>query len=201
MSRSSSMPRTPPLVLASTSRYRQMLLERLAIPFSTAAPNVDESAVPGELADDLVSRLARAKANAVAQRYPNSIVIGSDQLAECDRQILGKPGSAEKCAAQLRAVSGRRVAFKTAVHVVNAHTASNESHVDVTTVYFRQLSDEEIQRYVAREQPFDCAGGFKVEGLGITLFEGIESRDPTALIGLPLIWLSGALRRLGAQLP
>ena len=190
-----------PLVLASTSRYRQMLLERLSIPFSSAAPHVDESALPGELADDLVSRLARAKANAVGRRYPNSIVIGSDQLAVCDRQILGKPGSAERCAAQLRAVSGRRVEFKTAVYVVDTHTASNEAYVDVTTVHFRQLSEEEIQRYVAKEQPFDCAGGFKVEGLGITLFESIEARDPTALIGLPLIWLSGALRRFGIQLP
>jgi septum formation protein len=195
------MPKTPALVLASTSRYRQMLLERLGVPFTTAAPNVDEAALPGELADDLAPRLARAKANAIAQLRPQSIVIGSDQLAVCERQILGKPGTAEKCIAQLRAVSGKRVEFKTAVHVVDTRTGSNEAHVDVTTVYFRQLSDEEIRRYVDRERPLDCAGGFKVEGLGITLFEGIESRDPTALIGLPLIWLSSALRRMGFQLP
>jgi septum formation protein len=194
------MRKMTPLVLASTSRYRRMLLERLAVPFSTAAPNVDETALPGELPDDLVSRLARAKANSVVQRHAGCIVIGSDQLAVCDRQILGKPGSVEKCAAQLRSVSGRRVEFKTAVHVVGP-TGSNEAHIDVTTVQFRQLSDDEIQRYVVKEQPLDCAGGFKVEGLGITLFEGIESRDPTALIGLPLIWLSGALRRMGAALP
>lgn len=190
-----------PLVLASTSRYRRMLMERLIVPFVTAAPNVDESALPDELADDLVSRLARAKANAVAQRYPNAIVVGSDQIAVCEQQILGKPGSAEKCSAQLRAVSGRRVEFKTAVHVVAPQTGANEAHVDITTVHFRRLSADEIERYIAKEQPFDCAGGFKVEGLGITLFESIESRDPTALIGLPLIWLSGALRRLGVQLP
>lgn len=200
MSRS-SLPKTPPLVLASTSRYRRMLLERLELPFTTAAPLVDESALPGERPDDLVSRLARAKANVVAQRHPNSIVIGSDQLAVCDQRILGKPGTPEKNVAQLRAVSGRRVEFKTAVHVVDARTGSNTSHVDATTVHFRRLSDDDIQRYVAKEQPFDCAGGFKAEGLGITLFESIESRDPTALIGLPLIWLSSALRHFGVQLP
>jgi septum formation protein len=201
MSRTFGPPTTRPLVLASTSHYRQMLLERLAVPFTTASPNVDEAAAAGELPDDLVSRLARTKANVVAQRHPTALVIGSDQLAICDRRLLGKPGSAENCAAQLRSVSGRRVEFKTAVHVVDAQSASNEAHIDVTTVHFRSLSEKEIQRYVEKEQPFDCAGGFKVEGLGISLFESIESRDPTALIGLPLIWLSGALRRFGIPLP
>lgn len=189
------------LVLASTSRYRQMLLERLAVPFSAVAPGVDESSQGTESPTALVTRLARAKAQAVAQLHTDSVVIGSDQLAACDGRILGKSGTAERCIAQLRSVSGRTVNFLTAVHVINTTTGREESHLDTTTVHFRHLADEEISSYVQHEQPFDCAGGFKVEGLGISLFERIESQDPTALIGLPLIWLSAALRRQGLRLP
>jgi septum formation protein len=189
------------LVLASTSSYRRQLLERLGIPFTVAASNVDESPLPGESAVDLVHRLARSKADAVAQRSPRSLIIGSDQLALCGRDVLGKPGSGERAIAQLKSLSGQRVVFNTAVHVINSDTGANEGHVDVTTVHFRSLSDDEIKRYVARDKPYDCAGGFKVESLGVSLFTRVESQDPTGLVGLPLIWLAGALRRHGFTLP
>jgi septum formation protein len=189
------------LVLASTSSYRRQLLERLGIPFTVAASNVDESPLPGESAVDLVHRLARTKADAVAQRHPRSLIIGSDQLALCGRDVLGKPGSGERAIAQLKSLSGQRVVFNTAVHVINSETGGNEGHVDVTTVHFRALSDDEIKRYVARDKPYDCAGGFKVEALGVTLFTRIESQDPTGLVGLPLIWLAASLRRHGFTLP
>lgn len=189
------------LVLASTSPYRRQLLERFGQRFTVAAPDVDESPLPGETPVDLVNRLARAKAEVVARRNPRSIVIGSDQIAVFGREILGKPGNPERCIEQLKAVSGQRLTFNTAVHVIQSDSGSNESHLDVTTVHFRKLSDDEITRYVARERPVNCAGGFKAEALGITLFERIESQDPTALIGLPLIWLASALRRSGLTLP
>lgn len=201
MSRAGAPGAGPRLVLASTSPYRRQLLERLGIPFTVAAPNIDESPLPGESAVDLVHRLARSKADAAAQRHPKSLIIGSDQLALCGRDVLGKPGSGERAIAQLKSLSGQRVVFNTAVHVINSDTGSNEGHVDVTTVHFRTLSDDEIKRYVARDKPYDCAGGFKVEMLGVTLFSRIESQDPTGLVGLPLIWLSAALRRHGFTLP
>ncbi|MFO7306844.1 MAG: nucleoside triphosphate pyrophosphatase [Gammaproteobacteria bacterium] len=189
------------LVLGSTSPYRRALLERLGIPFTVAAPIVDETPLPGEQPVDLVQRLARAKAEAVANRQAKSLVVGSDQLAVCGNEVLGKPGSGERAIGQLRRLSGQRVTFYTAVHVVRTDSRANEGHLDVTTVHFRPLSDEEIERYVARDKPFHCAGGFRVESLGIALFTRIESQDPTALIGLPLIWLAGALRRHGFLVP
>jgi septum formation protein len=189
------------LVLASTSPYRRQLLERFGQRFTVAAPDVDESPLPGETPVDLVNRLARAKAEVVARRNPKSIVIGSDQVAVFGREILGKPGNPERCIEQLKAVSGQRLTFNTAVHVIQSDTGTNDSHLDVTTVHFRKLTDDEIARYVARERPVNCAGGFKAEALGISLFERIESQDPTALIGLPLIWLSAALRKAGLALP
>jgi len=189
------------LVLASTSTYRRQLLERLGIPFTVAASNVDEEPLPGETAVDLVQRLARAKAEAVARRHTNSLIVGSDQLALCGQNILGKPGSGERAIAQLKTLSSQRVVFHTAVHVINTNSQSDEGHVDLTTVHFRQLNEDEIKRYVMRDKPYDCAGGFKVESLGVALFNRIESQDPTALIGLPLIWLAGALRRNGFDLP
>lgn len=189
------------LVLASTSPYRRQLLERFGQRFTVAAPDVDESPLPGETPVDLVNRLARAKAEVVARRNPKSIVIGSDQVAVFGREILGKPGNPERCVEQLKAVSGQRLTFNTAVHVIQSDSGTNESHLDVTTVHFRKLTDDEITRYVARERPVNCAGGFKAEALGISLFERIDSQDPTALIGLPLIWVSAALRRAGLALP
>jgi len=164
-------------------------------------PMVDESPHPAEDAISLVNRLSRAKATAVAERFPQSVIIGSDQVAVRGRAILGKPGTVERCAEQLQDASGQRVAFYTGVHVIDQRNRRHEAHVDTTTVYFRSLSEDEIRRYIAKERPLDCAGGFKAEALGISLFERIDSQDPTALTGLPLIWLSAALRRAGFDLP
>jgi septum formation protein len=187
------------LVLASTSRYRRELLERLGLAFETAAPGVDETARPGETTDALARRLAQEKARAVAARFPQSVTIGSDQAADLDGTTLGKPGSAERAFAQLRACSGREVVFHTAVCVAAA--GRELEFADRTVVRFRTLADAEIARYLEREQPFDCAGSFKSEGLGAALFEAIHNQDPTALIGLPLIALARALREVGFTLP
>ncbi len=181
--------------------YRRELLARLRLPFECQPPDCDETPAPGETAEALARRLAKAKAESVAARAVGSVVIGSDQVALRADRILGKPGSARRCMEQLRASSGHEVVFLTAVHIVDARGGKFESHLDRTRVLFRHLSDEEIARYVAADEPFDCAGGFKAEALGIALFERIESEDPTALTGLPLIWLSGALRRAGLPVP
>jgi septum formation protein len=194
-------PARPRLILASTSAYRRELLARLRLPFECEPPICDEIRKPGEAADSLARRLARIKAESVADRSPDSVVIGSDQVAVRGEEILWKPGNVQRCMEQLRASSGHDVSFLTAVHVVDARSGRVESHLDRTQVRFRPLSDEEIARYVASDAPFDCAGGFKAEALGIALFERIESVDPTALTGLPLIWLSGALRRAGIPVP
>jgi septum formation protein len=191
----------PKLVLASTSPYRRQLLERFGIRFTVAAPEVDETPLPGETPIDLANRLARAKAEVIAHRHPASVIVGSDQVALFGREVIGKPGNPERCVEQLKMLSGQRLAFHTAVNVIQSDTGSNQSHLDITTVHFRKLTNDEIERYVARERPVNCAGGFKAEALGITLFDRIESQDPTALIGLPLIWLSAALRRTGFTLP
>ncbi len=196
----SAAPR-PRLILASTSSYRRALLERLAVPFECIRPDADETPRPGESALALASRLARAKAESVARQDPCAAVIGSDQVAMLGEQKLGKPGTLERCIDQLTQSSGRDVVFVTAVHVVGGPTSANESHVDRTVVRFRNLTRPEIERYVAADQPLDCAGGFKAESLGIALFERIESEDPTGLTGLPLIWLCGALRRAGIPVP
>ncbi len=196
----------PPLILGSTSVYRRELLARLKIPFECHSPGVDETPRPGERALDLVVRLARLKAQAVSERHPDAWVIGSDQVAllsdasQHDR-ILGKPGTAAKCVEQLQACSGRTLAFITAVAVVNRRTAALVEYVDTTRVTYRQLDPATIERYVARESPLDCAGGFKSEALGIALCESIDSDDPTGLIGLPLIRLCAVLRDAGFDLP
>ena len=189
------------VVLASTSIYRRQLLERLRLPFTVHSPGIDEEPLANEDVTSLVYRLAKQKAEAVAARYPDSIIIGSDQAAVRGSQILGKPGTVEAAVAQLKAASGSQVVFHTAVHVIDPHHQQHDAHIDSTIVRFRTLTDEEIGRYVAAENPLDCAGSFKAESLGITLFERIDSQDPTALTGLPLIWLSGALRRAGLSLP
>lgn len=187
------------LVLASTSRYRADLLARLRTPFSCVAPEVDESPRPGEAPALLAQRLAAAKARAVAARYPGSWVIGSDQVAELDGKPLGKPGTEASAQAQLAAMSGKAVHFHTALCLSNG--AEHLPALDLTTVQFRVLENAEIQRYVAAEQPLDCAGSFKCEGLGISLFEAIHTEDPTALVGLPLIALCRLLREAGYRLP
>lgn len=187
----------PRLLLASTSRYRALLLERLGLPFGVQAPEVDESSLPREKPAARALRLALAKAQAVGARHPEACIIGSDQVAVLGRRILDKPGDAARNREQLQASSGKRVAFHTAVAVVGPGAAAAQSHVDLTKVNFRTLTEREISRYVEIERPFDCAGGFRSEGLGVALFESIETRDPTALVGLPLVWLAGALRAAG----
>ncbi len=189
------------LILASTSPYRQALLARLGLPFDVARPEVDESPLTGETPEALAMRLAHAKARAVAARHPADWVIGSDQVAQLDGTALGKPGSFERAADQLAAASGKRVAFYTAVCLCRVADRQMLAMHDTTFVQFRSLDASEIERYLHAEQPYDCAGSFKAEGLGITLFDSIQSSDPTALVGLPLISLSRALREAGFRLP
>jgi len=190
----------PRLILASTSRYRRELLQRLRLPFDVAAPDTDESALPGEPPQALARRLAAAKATAIASHMPGAWVIGSDQVAELDGIALGKPGTRDAAVSQLASMSGREVVFRTAVSVVHGDGRAFHAE-DATIVRFRGLDDAEIGRYVDAEQPFDCAGSFKSEGLGIVLFDAIVSQDPTALIGLPLIATADLLRRAGYALP
>ncbi|MBT8144255.1 MAG: septum formation protein Maf [Gammaproteobacteria bacterium] len=192
---------TARLVLASSSPYRRQLLQRLQTPFVHAAPNIDESPRTGETVRALVSRLAHAKARAIAKDHPNAVIIGSDQVATRGDTVLGKPGSAAGAREQLLACSDQEVSFLTSAVVIDPARASVEEHLDETRVSFRTLQPDEIDRYIAREKPYDCAGGFKVEKLGITLFWRVRSDDPTALTGLPLIWVASALRRCGFDLP
>ena len=187
------------LLLASTSRYRRELLQRLGLPFECVPPQVDESPSPGEPPAALASRLAAAKAAAVSASHPDAWVIGSDQVADLDGHVLGKPGDFDTASAQLRAMSGREVAFHTALCV--AGPGFREHAVDTTRVRLRELDDGEIARYLRAEPAFDCAGSFKAEGLGIALFDAIDSRDPTALVGLPLIATARLLRKAGFVIP
>ena len=187
----------PPLILGSTSRYRRELLERLHLPFTCVAPEVDETPQPGEAPAALALRLALAKARAVAALHPVAVVIGSDQVADLHGQPLGKPGSHERAVAQLQQMSGQQVMFHTAVAVVCAASGFAEAALAPVTVQFRELSDLEIERYLRLDQPYDCAGSAKSESLGIALLSAIHSDDPTALIGLPLIRTSELLRRAG----
>lgn len=191
------------IVLASTSRYRRELLARLLPDFAVDAPDVDETPINDELPLHTAERLASAKAHAVAVRHPGAIVIGSDQVAGLDGRALGKPGSAEAARDQLAASAGRTVLFHTALCVIDTRDgmAISRSAIDCTQVVFRTLDASTIARYVDTEKPLDCAGSFKAEGLGIALFERIESSDPTALIGLPLIALARLLREMGIPLP
>jgi len=187
------------LLLASTSPYRRALLERLRLPIRPARPDVDETPLPGEDGPALAQRLARAKAAAIAAQHPESWIVGADQVAELDGQPIGKPGHRDGALAQLTAMSGRAVRFHTAVCLVRGDVRHDA--LDVTEVRFRVLQAAEIERYLDAEQPFDCAGSFKCEGLGIALFEAIDTRDPTALVGLPLIALSAMLREAGFEVP
>nr|WP_314549320.1 Maf family nucleotide pyrophosphatase [uncultured Ottowia sp.] len=189
------------LVLASTSRYRRELLARLALPFETAAPDVDETPRAGEAPRELALRLALEKAQAVAARKPQAIVIGSDQVVDLHGQPLGKPGTHERATAQLARMSGQTVLFHTAVAVVQASRGFAQSSLATVTVRFRTLDAATIERYLLAEQPYDCAGSAKSEGLGIALLQAIESDDPTALIGLPLIRTAQLLRAAGLTLP
>ena len=185
----------PPLLLASTSPHRRALLGRLGLAFECHAPGIDEDELPGEAPPARAARLALAKARAVAAAFPGAIVIGSDQVASLGASLLHKPGDRETCRRQLMAMAGQAVRFDTALAVVQDDLVLE--HLDLTLVQFRRLNPAAIESYMDREPSFDCAGGFKCEGLGVTLFESIESRDQTALVGLPLIAVCAALRRLG----
>ena len=194
-------PMTRTLVLGSTSRYRSELLQRLRLPFSVTAPEVDETPRPDEPPRALALRLALAKAHAVATLHPNAVVIGSDQVADLAGHPLGKPGTHERAVAQLRRMSGHTVIFQTAVAVVCAATGFEQVDLAAVEVRFRKLADDEIERYLHAEQPYDCAGSAKSEGLGISLLDAILSDDPTALVGLPLIRTCRMLRAAGLTLP
>jgi septum formation protein len=191
------MSREPELILASTSRYRRELLERLRLPFRALSPETDETALPGEAPAALAERLALAKARALARRFPDAVVIGADQVADVDGSALGKPGDHARAVAQLRAMSGRTIVFQTALAVVREATGFAEVRRVPVPVRFRRLDDAEIEFYLRTEQPYDCAGAAKCETLGIALLEAIESDDPTALIGLPLITTCALLRAAG----
>jgi septum formation protein len=195
--KSTARPRA--LVLGSTSRYRRELLARLGLPFEIAAPDVDETPLPGERPVDTALRLSEAKARAVAARYADALVIGSDQVADCDGRAVSKPGDHANARRELRALSGRTIVFHTGLALVDAASGRcQRAMVDVTSV-FRELDDAEIDTYLEREKPYDCAGGVKSEALGIALFERIAADDPTALIGLPLIALCRMLRAEGVN--
>ena len=189
-----------PLVLASSSPYRRQLLSRLRRPFDCIAPHCDESPLEGELAMDLAARLALLKAKTVAEMRPNALIIGSDQVLEANGALLGKPGSHAAAVHQLRQLSGKTVLFHTSICLLNAVTGQSQQSIESVTVCFRPLSDATIEAYLSAEQPYDCAGAFKSEGLGTILLASIQSQDPTALIGLPLIRLSQFLEQEGVRL-
>ncbi len=198
---SSTGPMLPRIVLGSTSRYRADLLRRLVPNFEQSAPGTDETPLAGEAPAQRALRLAIAKAEAAASDRRDVLVIGSDQVAELDGLILDKPVTTERARAQLTASSGHEVHFHTALCLLDTRTGQRHIHVDRTRVHFRELTTAEIARYVEREQPLDCAGSFKCEGLGISLFESIDNCDPSALVGLPLIALARLLREAGIPVP
>ncbi|MBS0340497.1 MAG: septum formation inhibitor Maf [Proteobacteria bacterium] len=188
------------VILASTSRYRRELMNRLRLPFDVHSPEVDETPLPGETPRVLAQRLALAKAQAVASRFPQAVVIGSDQVADLDGQALGKPGTHERAVEQLRRMQGQTLIFQTAVAVVCQATGFEQRDLAPVRVVFRKLDDAAIEAYLHAEQPYDCAGSAKSEGMGIALLEAIESDDPTALVGLPLIRTCRMLRSAGIDL-
>jgi septum formation protein len=189
----------PKLVLGSTSPFRRALLEKLQLEFDTDSPEIDESRKPDETPEQLVARLACEKARAVATRHPDSLIIGSDQVAINGDEILGKPGSHDKAMAQLRAASGRQVTFLTGLCLYNSGSGDEQVVVEPFTVHFRQLTDEQIDNYLKAEQPYNCAGSFKSEAMGIALFDKLEGGDPNSLIGLPLIQLIRMLEKEGVR--
>ncbi|MEN8177630.1 MAG: nucleoside triphosphate pyrophosphatase [Pseudomonadota bacterium] len=185
------------IVLASTSPFRRELLQKLGIDFSTEAPEVDESPKPDEHSENLVRRLAQLKAKAVANRYPDALIIGSDQVAAISGKILGKPGDHQRAIEQLTLASGKKVTFYTGLSLLNSSTGNLQVCCEPFSVHFRELDSEEIENYLSRERPYNCAGSFKSEGLGITLFRKMEGDDPNSLIGLPLIRLIDMLKNEG----
>ena len=199
-SRVAALPKSRPLVLGSTSPYRRELLQRLQIPFDVAAPEVDETPLPGETPRALAQRLALLKARAVASIFPHAVVIGADQVADLNGLSLGKPGNHENAVAQLRQMRGQTVVFQTAVAVVCLESGFEEAGLAAVRVKFRNLTDAEIENYLHAERPYDCAGSAKSEGLGVALLESIENDDPTALVGLPLIRTCKMIQAAGVAL-
>ena len=194
-------PSAAPILLASASRYRQGLLDRFLSDYETVTPGVDESPQKGETAGELATRLAREKAEAVSSANRDALIIGADQLAVLDGTVLGKPGDHERAVEQLLAASGKVVTFLTAVCILDPVTRRRYEHTDKTTVRFRKFDRRLADAYLHHDQPYDCAGSFKIEGAGFVLFESVSTEDPTALIGLPMIWLAGTLKELGYLLP
>lgn len=194
-------PSSPRILLASASRYRQGLLDRFLDDYETVTPGVNETAHEGENPRDLAARLARAKAETVSSTNPDALIIGADQLAVLDGKVLGKPGDHQRAVEQLLAASGQSVQFLTAVCVLDPGTRRRYEHSDKTTVRFRRFDRRLADTYLRHDQPYDCAGSFRIEGAGFVLFESVTTDDPTALIGLPMIWLAGTLRELGYLLP
>ena len=191
----------PPLILASSSVYRKELLERLRIPFTCLSPNIDESVLPEESTDDLIERLSHQKAQVIAELQPNAWIIASDQVADFNGQAIGKPGTHEKALAQLKMMQGKTVVFKTGLCLMH-HESQRSAYICIPTkVSFHDLDDAVLENYLHAEKPYDCAGSAKSEGLGISLLSKVKSDDPTALIGLPLIALSGLLRSVGYSIP
>ena len=187
---------TTKIILASSSPFRKALLQRLQLNFDTISPDIDETAQNGELSETLVARLSLMKAREVAKKHPDALIIGSDQVALLDGKIMGKPGNHQRATAQLLAASGKIVTFLTGLSLLNSQNSTHETVVVPFDVEFRQLSSAMIEAYLLREQPYQCAGSFKFEGLGITLFERLDGDDPTALIGLPLIQLTRMLEKM-----
>lgn len=194
-------PSAPPILLASASRYRQGLLDRFLNDYETVSPDVDETAAPGEDPEALVGRLARKKAETVSRTRPDALIIGADQLAVLDDRVLGKPGDHQKAVEQLLAASGKALSFLTAVCVLDPVSRRRFEHIDKTVVRFRQFDRRLADAYLHHDKPYDCAGSFKIEGAGFVLFQSVRTDDPTALIGLPMIWLAGILKELGYLLP
>ena len=190
-----------PLILGSTSPFRAEILQKLCVSFDTAAPDIDESPQANETPTELVKRLSISKARKVAEAHPAALIIGSDQVACVDQQILGKPHSHEKAIEQLRFLSGKVVSFHTGLCLFNSESGDTQSTVEVFKVHFRALTDDQIERYLQNEQPYNCAGSFKSEALGISLFKKLEGDDPNTLIGLPLIRLVEFLSNQGLQIP
>jgi septum formation protein len=194
-------PSSPPIILASSSRYRRGLLDRFLTEYQTVSPGVDESAELFDNPDEIAGHLARKKAEQVASSHRNAVIIGADQVAVMDRQVLGKPGDHQKAVEQLLSAAGKSVTFMTAVCVLDPIELRRYEHVDRTEVHFRNFDRRLAETYLWHDEPYDCAGSFKIEGAGFILFDAVRTDDPTALIGLPMIWLAATLRELGCLLP
>lgn len=194
-------PSAPSIVLASSSRYRRSLLDRFLDNFETISPDVDETNVDDLGPEELATQLARKKAEAVSRSAPRALIIGADQVAILDDRVLGKPGSHQKAVEQLVAASGKAVRFLTAVCMLDPTSRTRYEHIDTTVVRFRKFDRRLAEAYLRHDEPYDCAGSFKVEGAGFVLFESVKAEDPTALIGLPMIWVAGRLLDLGYLLP